>query len=115
MSIEKLAKEDDGFTLIELLVVILIISILVTLAGLRVWSQRTRAANRVDEANRKAFQNTASMYITENGLPTIDEKWDGSSGQNWEKYLQEWPENPKGTGSYTVTIKTTGEIVITPP
>lgn len=104
-------KNEDGFTLIELLIVIAILGILVALALPRMSGVTGTAQDSSDEANRRILESAASMWYAEN--PGSSTSWDGS-GNEWEDYLQEWPDNPTGDGNYEVDIANDGEIDITP-
>lgn len=107
-------NKEEGFTLIELLIVIAILGILVALAIPRMSGVTGTAKNAADEANRRTLMSAASMWYAQNpsGGGT---KWSKSQNEDqWKAYLQEWPDNPLGSGEYTVTIDANGNITITP-
>lgn len=102
-----------GFTLVELIVVIAVLGILATLAVPRITGIRENAEDTVIEANEKMLRNAAIMYLAENGNPDADETWDGSENQNWEDYIDEWPDNFDDDTDFEVLIEDDGTITIT--
>ena len=110
-------NKEEGFTLIELLIVIAILGILVALAVPRMSGVTGTAKNAADEANRRTLMSAAAMWYAKN--PGEGTTWtrggkkEGEDGkEGWGAYLQEWPDNPLGTGDYKVTIDTDGNIEI---
>ena len=96
--LKRIKKNNKGFTLVELVVVIAILGILVGIAAPRLGASRKRAAITAHNANVRTLMSAATMYIADD--------WDGEEVEwtkdgeddSWEKYLQEWPETPKGLG-----------------
>ena len=76
----------------------------------------TRAGieDRLHADNYYQLEEAATKLLADEGLPAEDVAWDGTAGQSWEKYLDEWSENPYGENGYEVVIKADGEIRIKP-
>lgn len=76
----------------------------------------TRAGieDRLHADNYDQLAVAAARLLAEEGLPAADVTWDGTAGQSWENYLDQWPENPYGENGYQVVIRADGEIRIKP-
>jgi len=107
-----------GFTLVELVVVIAILGILAVIAVPKYAVSRKEAADTVNSTNKKILQSAANMAVADG---TDDVTWDNTTKDNdgnklgWGKYLQEWPEVPKGaseSGNYQVEISSTGTVTV---
>lgn len=115
-----------GFTLIELIVVIAILAILMVIALPNFIGLRDSARQSAHEANIKILHDSATVFVLEN--PSTPVIWAPFAGQeadpdieitdtnihdSWNRYMKVWPECPIG-GDYTVEIKSTGEILVSP-
>ena len=71
------------------------------------------AKESAHEANKRTLMSAASMWNAQN--PTGSTTWCKSQNANqWGAYLQDWPDNPLGSGDYTVAFDPNGNITITP-
>lgn len=100
-----------GFTLIELLVVVAILALLIAVAIPRFTKVTDKAKITADEANRRVLQSAATSHISAGGKA---ETWNGSDGQGWSSYLEDWPDHPNEGQAYIVTIGSDGNISISP-
>ena len=125
---KKLKKNNKGFTLVELIAVLAILGIIGAIAVPRFAATRKNAAIKAHEANVRILENAANMYITEKGIPSEDKEWTNNKNKkDWQDYLQDWPEIPKGLTdsdfadgggvdkkNYKVVIGSDGTITVTP-
>lgn len=127
---KKLKKNNKGFTLVELVAVLAILGIIGAIAVPRIAATRKNAAKMAHEANVRILENAANMYITEKGIPSGGKEWTKSDKADWQDYLQDWPEIPKGLTdsdfadgegeevvdkeNYKVVIGSNGTIKVTP-
>ncbi|MDD7043965.1 MAG: prepilin-type N-terminal cleavage/methylation domain-containing protein [Anaerococcus sp.] len=101
-------KKRKGFTLIELVIVIAIIAILVAIAIPRYQATRKRAAVTAHNSNVQMLKSAGVMALSENEKLTKDAV---------EKYVEKWPEVPKGIGHDGAKYEVTSDgdnIVVTP-
>lgn len=103
-------NKEEGFTLVELLIVIAILGILIALAVPRMSGISDSARDRAIEANKRTLVSAATMWYAQN--PGQSTEWDGTPGDDWEDFLQEWPEGP-GDVSYHVSIESNGSVTVT--
>lgn len=115
--IKEFKKNNKGFTLVELMVVVVIIGILVAIAVPVYNSSQQKARENAHNANVRILKGAGQQYITDNGIPKDGRvEWTGKDNEGWEKYVQEWPENPLTSGDhsgvYNVTIDTDGKVTV---
>ena len=113
-------KEEKGFTLVELMVVVVIIGILVAIAIPIYGTVTTNAANKAHDSNVRILKGAGAMYISTYGVPADS---DLTVGTELDEFLEtalgsmEVPEASTAydtATTYTVVIKTNGEIDVTP-
>ncbi len=114
--IKLFTKKRKGFTLIELIVVIAILGILMAIAIPRLGGFRDSANSRADEANERILRTAAEMHIADVGIADAAGTYieGGTAPANaLDQYISdEWP-TPSTGGTYSVEIKSDGDIVVT--
>jgi prepilin-type N-terminal cleavage/methylation domain len=73
-------KKKKGFTLIELIIVVAIIAILAALAIPKLMGTQENAKKKTDIANAKMIYDTVSKLMTEDTIPTSNDKFIVTSG-----------------------------------
>ena len=110
--LRKMLKKQEGFTLVELMIVVVILGILAGIGVQQYGNIQQRAKEAADAANRKVLTNATNMMLMLEGI-SDDEltelkitKPDDPDDTNElvPKYLDEWPDNPKGDGDYVVVV-----------
>lgn len=108
-------SKKRGFTLVELVIVIAILALLAAIALPKFVNSREKARETAHNANVRVLKSAATTYLADKGNPAETKKWSESEG-DWEKYLDEWPKNPKTEGEdYEVEIRTDGTVNVKPP
>lgn len=118
---KKLLTNDRGFTLIELLICLAIIALLAAIALPMLRGVLQSAKEAAYDEQVRALSLAAERYLMDGGTDTIwapgagAEAWRGEAEPHdaWGAYLEKWPENPLGSGEFTVVIEG-GEITISP-
>ncbi|MCI5972892.1 MAG: prepilin-type N-terminal cleavage/methylation domain-containing protein [Anaerococcus sp.] len=111
-------KKKKGFTLIELVIVVAIITILAAIAIPKYENSKKKAAIAAHNANVEMLT-TAGTMASSDGVK--DKTWKSqseASESEANKYIQKWPEVPKGINlddkSYEVTIDANGHVSVSP-
>ena len=116
-----LLSNDRGFSLIELLICLAIIAVLVLVAVPAYRGAIEKAQAVAFDRQVACLQLAAELYLLDGGTDTIwapgsgAEAWRGDAEPHdaWGAYLEKWPENPLGSGEFTVVIEG-GEVSISP-
>lgn len=116
-----LLSNDRGFSLIELLICLAIIAVIAAIALPMLRGVLQSAKEAAYDEQVRALTLAAQRYLMDGGTDTIwapgsgAEAWRGDAEPHdaWGAYLEKWPENPLGSGEFTVVIEG-GEITISP-
>jgi prepilin-type N-terminal cleavage/methylation domain-containing protein len=119
--LKRLLSNDRGFSLIELLICLAIIALLAAIALPMLRGVLQSAKEAAYDEQVRALSLAAERYLMDGGTDTIwapgagAKAWRGEMEPHdaWGEYLEKWPENPLGSGEFTVVIAG-GEISITP-
>lgn len=114
-------KYEEGFSLIELLIVMCVIIALLAVAFPVYKGIQAKAQATAFDLQVRSLRQAAEMYLIDGGADTT---WAPGAGTEaraeinasqdaWGRYLDRWPENPLGSGEFTVVIEG-GEITISP-
>lgn len=102
-----------GYTIIELLVVVLIIALIIAM-GIPAYNKAMQRAKETrHNQNVRRLEECATIYLLDAGPLREDISWP-QDNDGWMCWIAEWPENPCRSGEYKVTIKESGEIIVSP-
>ena len=110
--LKRLLSNDRGFSLIELLICLAIIALLAAIALPMLRGVLQSAKEAAFDEQVRALSLAAERYLMDGGGDTIwapgsgAEAWRGDAEPHdaWGAYLEKWPENPLGSGEFTVVI-----------
>src|SRR5690554_6183290 len=106
--IRQMLKGQEGFTLVELMIVVVILGILAGIGVQQYGNIQERAKEAADDANRKVLTNATNMMLMLDGIPEPgfddEDKLTITSDDLVPRYLDEWPDYPKGDGHYEVEV-----------
>ena len=114
MSILKRLKANErGFFLLELCIVLATIALLILIAT-PVYSGITEKAQATAyDLQVRYLRQVAELYLLDGGADTVGAPEAGemarreinASHDAWGNYLEQWPENPLGSGEFVVKIE----------
>lgn len=115
IKMREMMKNRRGFTLIELIVVMAILALLLAIAIPRFGNVMSSSKDKAHKANIEMLERAGELYYAENQVSSdVTFNKSNYNTNGFEKYVKKWPDNPKGTGDYTVTIKANGDIIVSP-
>lgn len=110
---KRLLTNDRGFTLTELLICLAIIAVIALVAVPAYRGAIEKAQAVAFDRQVACLQLAAELYLLDGGGDTI---WAPGAGEMarreinashdaWGNYLEQWPENPLGSGEFVVKIE----------
>ena len=106
-------KNESGLALTELLVCLCIVALIILIAT-PVYSGITEKAQATAyDLQVRYLRQVAELYLLDGGADTVGAPEAGemarreinASHDAWGNYLEQWPENPLGSGEFVVKIE----------